>query len=55
VAGVYLSDPTSPPLHTVYVKTVFLFTQGRGREGEQTREKVREPQFTKLGRKYQND
>jgi hypothetical protein len=33
-AGVYLSEAQSPipppPVHTVYVYTVLLFTQGRG-------------------------
>jgi hypothetical protein len=51
VAGVYLSDPISPPLHTVYVKTVYLFTQGRGREGKQTSEKVRVATVHKAGSK----
>ncbi len=47
-AGVYLPEaqsPFPPPLHTVYVYTVYLFTQRRGR--------VKPEQFTKLGRKYQ--
>ncbi len=38
MAGVYLSEAPSPPLHTVYVCTVYLFTQERG--GELTSEKV---------------
>ncbi len=33
--------PIIPPLHTVHVYTVYFFTQGRGEEGELTREKVR--------------
>ncbi len=46
-----------PPPYTLYIclYTVY-FTQGRGEGvGESwTREKVRGPQYTKLGRKYQN-
>jgi hypothetical protein len=36
-----LHYPILPPLHTEYVCTVNLFTQGRGEGGELTREKVR--------------
>jgi hypothetical protein len=28
------TEPHSPPLHTVYVHTVYQFTQGRGEGGE---------------------
>ncbi len=55
---VYLSEalsptrPDPPPLHAVYMYTVYLFTQGRGKGGELTKEKViEEQQCTKLGRK----
>jgi hypothetical protein len=49
-------DPILPPLHTVYVYTVYLFTQGGGgRGGELTREKVRGAIVQKDGRKYQHD
>ncbi len=41
--GVYLSEAqnphTPPPLHTVSLYTVYIFTQGRG--GELTRKRVR--------------
>jgi len=47
-------DPILPPLHTVYVYTVWLFTQGRGEGGKLTREKVREAIVHKAGRKYQH-
>jgi hypothetical protein len=43
-AGFNLSEAQNlpPPLDTVYVYTVYLFTQGSGGEGESwTREKVR--------------
>ncbi len=37
-AGIYLSEAQNPipppPLQTVYVYTVYLFTQGRGEGGE---------------------
>jgi hypothetical protein len=41
--------PCSPsPLHTVYVYTIYLFTQGRGGGRELTREKVRGATIYKL-------
>jgi hypothetical protein len=33
-AGFYLSEAQNPPLDTVYVYKVYLFTQGSGGEGE---------------------
>ncbi len=45
--------PYYPPLHTVYVYTVYLFIQGKGEEGggELTREKVRGAIVHKAGQK----
>jgi hypothetical protein len=58
----YLSEVPSPSmapkslLHTAYVYTVYLFTQGKGGEGRLTREKkVRGAIVHKAGRKYQHD
>jgi hypothetical protein len=55
-AGVYLSEAQNPPppLQTVYVDTVYVFTQGRG-EGVEPERRLEGQQFTKLGQKYQHD
>jgi hypothetical protein len=42
--------PPPPPLHTVYVYTVHLFTQGRGGRVEPER-RLEGQQFTNLDRK----
>jgi hypothetical protein len=52
--GVYLSEAQKPihppPLHTVYVYTVYLFKQGRGGRGRVEPERRLERQkFTKPG------
>jgi hypothetical protein len=50
--------PHSPPFHTVYVYSVYLFsihTWKGGRGEELTRKKVREAIVHKAGRKYQHD
>jgi hypothetical protein len=55
-AGVHLSEAKNPivppPLHTVYVYSVYLFKKGKGEGGEFKRE-VRGATVHKLGRKYQ--
>jgi hypothetical protein len=43
-----------PPLHNVYVYTVYLFLQGRGGRVEPER-RFEGQQFTKMGRKYHHD
>ncbi len=49
--------PPPPPLHTVYVNTVYLFTQGRegGREESEPERRLEGQQFTKLGRKCHHE
>jgi hypothetical protein len=52
-AGVYLSEaqnPIPPPLHTVYVYTVYLFTQERGGGRIEPERRSDGQQFTKLYR-----
>jgi hypothetical protein len=57
-AGVYLSVAQNPypPLNTVYVYTVYLFPQGRGKGGGRVEPERRGEgqQLTKLGRKQQH-
>ncbi len=51
-AGVYLSEarnPIPPPLPTVYVYKVYLFTQGRGGGRVEPERRLEGQQFTKLG------
>jgi hypothetical protein len=63
-AGVYLSEAPSPPmtpypppytLYSVYVYTVYLFTQGGRKGGDEPERRLEGQQFTKLGQKYQHD
>ncbi len=53
-AGVHLSE-TQNHIHTEYVYTVYLFTQGKGGGAGWTREKVRGATVQKAGQKYQHD
>ncbi len=52
-AGVYLSEDQKhiPPLHIVYVYSVYLFTQGRGEQGELNRREIRGARVHKAGSK----
>jgi hypothetical protein len=47
--------PHPPPLHTVYVYTSYLFTQGRGGGRVEPQRMLDRQQFTKLVWKYQHD
>jgi hypothetical protein len=55
-AGVYMSESQNPipHPHTVYLYTVYLFTQGRG-GGVEPERRLEWQQFTKLGRKHKHD
>ncbi len=45
--------PERPPLNAVYVYTVYLLKQGRGKRGRvESKRRLEGQQFTKLGRKY---
>jgi hypothetical protein len=44
-----------PPLNSIYVYSVYLFTQGRGEGGVEPERRLEGQQFTKIGRKYQHD
>jgi hypothetical protein len=49
-------EPSIPsPLHTVYMYTVNLFTQGRGGGRVEPERRLEGQQFTKVGQKYQHD
>jgi hypothetical protein len=48
-------QPPPPPLYTVYVFTVYLFTQGRGKGRVELERMFEGQQFTKLDQKYQHD
>jgi hypothetical protein len=60
-AGVYLSEaqnpiPPPPLTHCICVYSILLFTQGRRERGRvEPERRGKGQQFTKLGRKYQNE
>ncbi len=57
-AVVHLSEARTPfpPSHTVYVYTVYLFTQTRGEKGRvEPERRLDGQQFTKLCPKYHHD